>query len=78
MKSAFSRMLVFVLVLGLVACGSSAATPLPPAAEPEETYGLSSDQIATLSSLEQVDDYPLYTMHYHGDVPAGGDALLVQ
>ena len=28
--------------------------------------GLSDEEIATLGSLEQVDDYPLYTMHYHG------------
>jgi hypothetical protein len=25
---------------------------------------LSTDEIATLSTLEQIDDYPLYTMHY--------------
>jgi hypothetical protein len=28
--------------------------------------GLSDEEVATLSSLEQVDDYPLYTMHYCG------------
>jgi hypothetical protein len=28
--------------------------------------GLSADQVATLQSLQQVDDYPLYTMHYVG------------
>ncbi|GAG47607.1 unnamed protein product, partial [marine sediment metagenome] len=28
--------------------------------------GLSDEEVATLSSLEQVDDYPLYTMHYYG------------
>jgi len=28
--------------------------------------GLSSEEAATLSSLEQVDDYPLYTMRYYG------------
>ena len=27
---------------------------------------LSEEEVATLSSLEQVDDYPLYTMHYYG------------
>ncbi|MCP4537607.1 MAG: hypothetical protein GY832_10705, partial [Chloroflexi bacterium] len=31
------------------------------------TDGLSDEQIATLNSLELVDDYPLYTMYYHGD-----------
>jgi choloylglycine hydrolase len=28
--------------------------------------GLSVDEAATLASLEMVDDYPLYTMHYYG------------
>lgn len=28
--------------------------------------GLSEDQVATLQSLEKVDDYPLYTMYYSG------------
>jgi len=32
----------------------------------EGTEGLSNDEIATLSSLEKADDYPLYTMHYYG------------
>ena len=30
---------------------------------------LSDDEIATLSSLEQLDDYPLYTMQYRGAYP---------
>ncbi len=38
--------------------------------EPSErqcaTSGLSDQEIATLLSLQQVDDHPLYTMHYHG------------
>jgi hypothetical protein len=33
---------------------------------PEVTEGLSNDEVATLSSLEKVDDHPLYTMHYYG------------
>ncbi len=28
--------------------------------------GLTDDEAATLRSLEKVDDYPLYTMHFHG------------
>jgi hypothetical protein len=34
----------------------------------EETRadGLSQDEAATLNSLELIDDYPLYTMHYYG------------
>ena len=32
----------------------------------EDINGLSDEEIATLSSLEKVDDHPLYTMHYFG------------
>ena len=39
-----------------------AVGPTPTSARP---YGLSSDQMATLSSLEQVGDYPLYVMRYY-------------
>jgi hypothetical protein len=50
------------------------ATPtLPPTltsttvpTDESRTEGLSDEEVATLSSLEQVDDYPLYTMHYYG------------
>ena len=38
--------------------------PAPTSALP---YGLSSEQMATLSSLDQVGDYPLYVMRYDGD-----------
>jgi len=37
-----------------------------PATEKNRADGLSDEEAATLSSLEQVDDYPLYTMHYYG------------
>jgi choloylglycine hydrolase len=42
--------------------------PTPTATpSPESSVGVLSDaEIATLASLEQVDAYPLYTMHYHG------------
>jgi len=33
----------------------------------EYVEGLSEDDIATLNSLEQVDNYPLYTMRYYGE-----------
>ncbi len=35
-------------------------------AEQARVPGLTADETATLSSLEQVDDYPLYTMRYYG------------
>jgi len=41
------------------------ATPTLPPGEP----ALSDDEIATLGSLEQLDDFPLYTMHYAGAYP---------
>jgi hypothetical protein len=42
------------------------ATPTVAASIPSELASLTEDQVATLLSLEQVDDYPLYTMHYYG------------
>jgi hypothetical protein len=36
-----------------------------------DTGGLTSDEIATLNSLERVDKYPLYVMHYQGEYSAG-------
>jgi hypothetical protein len=48
-----------------------------PVAE-ERADGLSPDQAATLSSLEQVDDYPLYILYYHGayeGAASAGDVL---
>ena len=64
------------LILGLlVGCSAPAVAPTPvpptstpttvPTAEPRAD-GLSDEEVATLSSLEQVDDYPLYTMRYYG------------
>jgi hypothetical protein len=57
------------------------STPLPPAPTlaptPEpSTDGFSDSERATLESLTQVDDFPLYTMTYHGeydDRRAAGD-----
>lgn len=47
----------------------TATTIVPPTAPPadqSDVEGLSDAEIATLSSLEKVDDHPLYTMRYHG------------
>ena len=65
-----------MLILGLlVGCSVPAVAPTPvpptsaptavPTAEPRAD-GLSDEEAASLSSLEQVDDYPLYTMRYYG------------
>ena len=60
--------LAIFLFLGILAAciqnkESASSVPLT-----EKTYQgeLSEEQIATLSSLKKVDDYPLYTMHYYG------------
>jgi hypothetical protein len=70
------RIISTTLILGLVVgCSAPAVTPTPmpsastPTAVPTPTPradGLSHEEAATLSSLEQVDDYPLYTMRYYG------------
>jgi hypothetical protein len=50
----------------LPATAPTAVSPSTP--HPAESEGdLSDEQIATLDSLEQVDDYPLYAMVYHGE-----------
>ena len=45
---------------------SPTATSFPPT-DDEDINGLSDEEVATLSSLEKVDDYPLYTMRYFRD-----------
>jgi hypothetical protein len=42
------------------------STPLAVPKEESRVDGLSEEEVATLSSLEKVDGYPLYTMRYHG------------
>jgi hypothetical protein len=75
------------LILG--ACGNPAPdlspvtshTELPTAAATNATETvlpatvLSADQIATLSSLEKVDNHPLYTMRYYGDYEPSASAI---
>ncbi len=63
--------LLAILLILLTACKVSTpiikttqATPIPFEAD----YGsLSDDSVATLESLEKIDDYPFYVMHYYGD-----------
>jgi hypothetical protein len=54
-------MLIFLALLG---CKPSITAPPP--TPTENTYGFSQDEFVTLNSLEKVDDYPLYVMHYVG------------
>ncbi len=42
------------------------STPTAAPIDENRADGLSEEEAATLGSLEQVDDYPLYTMHYYG------------
>jgi hypothetical protein len=48
------------------ATAGAPATPTLTASIPSELAGLTEEQVASLLSLEQVEDYPLYTMHYYG------------
>lgn len=72
LRKVISTALILWLLLGCSA-PAVAPTPVPPTSTPTtvptvETRadGLWDEEVATLSSLEQVDDYPLYTMHYYG------------
>jgi hypothetical protein len=47
------------------------STPAAAPAKEDRADGLSDEEVATLSSLEQVDDHPLYTMHYYGAYEGG-------
>jgi hypothetical protein len=57
------RFLIASLGLFLVSC-SVAMTSAP--VQPTSESALTEQQVATLSSLQKVDNYPLYTMHYYG------------
>ena len=48
------------------ASSATIVQPAPPTLQ-EYVEGLSEGEIAALNSLEQVDDYPLYTMRYYGE-----------
>ncbi len=59
-----------LILLALLGCTPSIAMPSP--TPTENTYGFSQEAFVTLNSLEKVDEYPLYVMHYVGgyDSPA--------
>ncbi len=58
-----------MLLLTTCSVGTPTETTVPtlPSSPTEDLSGLSSDAILTLRSLEKVDDYPFYSMHYYGD-----------
>ena len=76
------KTLPIIVVIGalLVGCQTSPAVLEEPILADTDLIpeGMSADQVATLSSLEQVDDYPLYTMTYtadYSDLGAGSGFL---
>jgi hypothetical protein len=70
-------LLLLIVLVFTVGCRAlpGASVSVSPAAGVVSVPGLSSEEVATLSSLEQVDDYPLYTMHYHGAYDQGTAAV---
>lgn len=79
-----AEVLMFASLI-LVACGPSATgipitqpmvTPVS-SIQPTVEATLSEQEVATLNSLEKVDDFPLYTMHYYGSSEPGLSSLVV-
>lgn len=61
------------LVLSLISgCQKHSNLPAATLTLAQESSGLSPDQVTTLNSLERVDDYPLYVMHYKGAYSSTG------
>ena len=48
------------------------APPAPQTLPADSPEWLNKNQVATLSSLQKIDDHPLYTMHYIGELPGIG------
>jgi hypothetical protein len=67
-KGLISMMLVLVLLEGCT-LASSTPTILPTSTLLSRDQVLSDDEIATLSSLEKLDDFPLYILRYSGAYP---------
>ena len=84
------RLLVLLTayLITLIGCSNSTALhidtpvttlePILTATKPSGIGQLTSDQIATLKSLEKVDDHPLYTMRYFGTYKPASAAIPVQ
>jgi hypothetical protein len=64
------RKTLYLLLIGLLsACTTAQVTSvsITPTLDVPDPAANSENEIATLSSLKQVDDYPLYTMRYYGE-----------
>jgi hypothetical protein len=70
--------IVLVIASLLGACTTPWSTPLslPATVTQPAPHGLSENQVRTLSSLKQVDEYPLYTMNYYGEYDSPRVSLL--
>jgi hypothetical protein len=66
---AFFTTLFELLLLGLLASCGPASTPPSPATATANLSGLSQAEYDTLASLQKLDDYPLYVMHFQGKYP---------
>ena len=58
--------LLLLSLVFMIGCGAPVAGSADVQVTPAGVNGLSSEEATTLDSLELVDDYPLYTMRYHG------------
>lgn len=67
-KGVWSFFIAITLLLAACSLQKSQPTSLP-TSFPDPNPTLTKEETATLSSLEQVDDYPLYTMRYYGSYP---------
>jgi hypothetical protein len=67
-RTLLAQHLVAILILASILWLPVGVTR-PGHADQNSAGALSDEAIATLSSLEQVDDYPLYTMRYYGTYP---------
>jgi hypothetical protein len=71
-------MLAVLMVLPLGCSNASDMVEPNPDASDFISPGLSDQDLATLSSLEQIDDFPLYTMVYEGDLKTDDDIISQQ
>jgi hypothetical protein len=78
LRGIFRLIVAFILLLLLTSCHETLSVSTPTPAEPisptEQTSGLPPNAVTTLTSLEMLDDYPFYVMHYYGayDYPQTG------
>jgi hypothetical protein len=70
----FRKHLLLIICTTLILGALAGCCPPAPSAQPTAARApspadsrLTEDEIATLSSLEKIDHYPLYTMRFHGD-----------